>query len=132
MSAPRAKPPSAGPHQPPLHRASAVVGVATVATAMVVAAVRAVRDFLMASPRCQPPRSETRALLEVFHAPARGPKENPAAGPILCGGGPAPLNSEVTVGAAETTLPAVPCSSYSKATRGRIQRNAGAPFFLRT
>src|SRR5260370_5669685 len=25
-----------------------------------------------------PPRSETRALLEVFHAPARGPKENPA------------------------------------------------------
>ena len=39
---------SAGPHQP--QRASAVVGVATAATAIVVAAVRAVRDFLMASP----------------------------------------------------------------------------------
>jgi hypothetical protein len=60
---------------------------------------------------------KTRPLFQVFHAPARGPKENPAAGPILCGGVPAPLNSEVTVAAAETTLPAVPCSSYSKATR---------------
>src|SRR5207244_11192337 len=45
MSAPTAKPPSAGPHQP-LERASAVVGVATPAAA-IVAAARAVRSFLM-------------------------------------------------------------------------------------
>ena len=40
-----AKPPSAGPHQPPLQRASVTVAIA--AAAMAVAAVRAVRDFLM-------------------------------------------------------------------------------------
>src|SRR5262249_3115626 len=45
MNSPTAKPPSAGPHQP-LQRASAVVGVATGATAMI-AAARAVRNFLM-------------------------------------------------------------------------------------
>jgi hypothetical protein len=41
-----AKPPSAGPHQP--QRASAVLGVATVATAIALAAVRAITGFLMA------------------------------------------------------------------------------------
>ena len=56
MSAPTAKPPSAGPQPLPLQRASAVVGAATAATATVTAA-RAVRDFLMGftsilEPRC--------------------------------------------------------------------------------
>src|SRR5262249_47010770 len=47
--APTAKAPRAGPHQP--QRASAVVGVATVATPIVAAAATAVRGFLMASPQ---------------------------------------------------------------------------------
>src|SRR5262245_66538972 len=42
--APRAKPPSAGPHQPPLQRASAVVGVTTASAALVVARVGGYRD----------------------------------------------------------------------------------------
>src|ERR1700724_2650780 len=47
MSAPRAKPPIAGPHPQRPQRASAVVVVATVASPRLVAATRAVRDFLI-------------------------------------------------------------------------------------
>src|SRR6266851_7157463 len=117
MSAPRAKPPSAGPHQPPLQLASAVVGVATAAMAMVVAAVRAVRDFLMASPRCPAPHDLKRApCSKCVPRPSAGPKGKPRhdghAG-LYAAGFPAPLNSEVTVGAAGATLPAVPCSEIS-------------------
>src|SRR2546421_10901892 len=108
MIAPTAKPPSAGPHQPPLlHWASAVVGVATAATAMVVAALRAVRDFLMASPQCQPRRFKTRALLQVFHPTSAAPKGKPRHGPRLAGV-PGPLHTEVTLGAAGATLPGGP------------------------
>src|SRR5438132_12351067 len=101
MIAPTAKPPSAGPHQPPLlHWASAVLGVATAATAMVVAALRAVKDFLMASPRCQPHRFKTRALLQVFHPPARRPKETPTTGRTLWRGRRPPPRGARALGAA--------------------------------
>src|SRR5215510_12485831 len=70
MMAPSANAPMAGPHQP--QRASAVVGVATVATASVPAAARAVRVFFMGSPLCELERGDgqTSSLSQGFHADA--------------------------------------------------------------
>src|SRR5215204_3134194 len=86
MSAPTAKPPRAGPqpHPPLLHCASAVEGVTIATSAMVVAAIRAVRDFLIASPRCELKYYERNvSFLELFPA---GERNLSAAAAVPVGG----------------------------------------------
>src|SRR5215204_6925203 len=86
MRAPTAKPPRAGPqpHPPLLHCASAVVGVTIAASAMVVAAIRAIRDFLIASPRCELKYYERNvSFLELFPA---GERNLSAAAAVPVGG----------------------------------------------
>src|SRR5215208_4091802 len=86
MRAPTAKPPRAGPqpHPPPPPLASAVGGVTIAASAMVVAAIRAVRDFLIASPRCELKYYERNvSFLELFPA---GERNLSAAAAVPVGG----------------------------------------------
>jgi hypothetical protein len=54
-----------------------VLDVATAATAMVVAALRAVRDFLMASPRCQPQRVKNARLAASVPPPSAAQRKTP-------------------------------------------------------